>query len=123
MKAAVNDLKHEVMALMERSEAQCKAAGDTQGAVEASISRRGIDGAISAIEDALAAGTDPTVVFKAVARAVGIQLAAMLIPLTMPGKTEAAVEVVIPAMADIARAFAATQDKRATDAEQGRLLS
>lgn len=116
-------LREEFIALLERSIEACRTQGDEEGECEMEFARDLLVAAISVADRWLQRGDPVHRVLGRLARGFGIPVAATVIVLTLPGQSASGVEIVVPALKDIASAFAATQDRRAMEAEQGRLFS
>jgi hypothetical protein len=115
--------REEFVSLLDRSIEACRRQGDEEGEYEMEFAREVLLAAIAVADRWLSRGDPPHQVLGRLARGFGIPIAASVIVLTLPGRSEAGVDVVVPALKDIASAFAATQDRRALEAEQGRLFS
>ena len=111
------------LALFENKETAAHSAGDELGELEAQFTRCILAAAADVAERALASGKHPSLVIRAISAGFGHAVAAIVIPLTDPGRSGAGVGIVVPALSDIARDFARIQDERAMEKEQGRLFS
>lgn len=116
-------IKDEHLTRLERNAEICRRHGDEQGVLEGRLARAGLAALLDEVDIILREGAHPTLVIAALARGFGIPITLTVVALTMPGTSVATVDLVVPAIGDIARDLARTQDTLVADLDQGRLFS